>query len=79
MLWLLLVLLGSYALVTLAWAVVSAVLVGTEMTGPFIFLPPLAFVLISLFVGGIDAVTGIILVPLRLMGMVMGMVMGSLV
>jgi len=72
MLWLLFLVLGSYAFVTLAWIVVSACFVGTKVTGPFILLPPLAFVLVSLFVGGIDAVAGILFVPLRIMGMVIG-------
>ena len=70
--WLLFLVLGSYALVTLAWTVVASFFVGSEATGPFILLPPLAFVLISLFVGGIDAVTGIVFIPLRIMGMVIG-------
>lgn len=72
MFWLLMVVLGSYAILTLAWASVTSFFVESQVSGEFILLPPLVFVLCSLFLGGIDAVTGIVFLPVRLAGLMLG-------
>jgi hypothetical protein len=72
MIWLLVLVLGSYAVITLAWAAFTSFFVTSQVSGTFILLPPLAFVLISLFLGGIDAVTGIVFLPVRLVGLMLG-------